>query len=108
MPTYKFEEGTNEYDKSKKKRVPSWWDRVLLHFDNDDAIIKQTWYESKEILWSDHMPVIANFNIKRNKTEDLNNLKRKRRDDIKAKKPIYDPKNGAIHEKIGYLSVWFR
>ena len=24
MPTYKFEEGTNEYDKSKKKRVPSW------------------------------------------------------------------------------------
>lgn len=107
MPTYKFEEATKEYDKSKKKRVPSWCDRVLLHLcDDDEAVVKQTRYESKEILWSDHMPVIANFSIKRNKTDEgFKDFKLKRREEVRAKKPIYDPNKGAIHEKIGYISI---
>eukprot|EP00756_Hemistasia_phaeocysticola_P018612 Hpha_TRINITY_DN15607_c0_g11::TRINITY_DN15607_c0_g11_i1::g.99564::m.99564 len=28
-PTYKFDEGTNTYDSSRKRRAPSWTDRVL-------------------------------------------------------------------------------
>jgi len=30
LPTYRYDKGTNVYDTSQKKRVPSWTDRVLV------------------------------------------------------------------------------
>ncbi|KAL3320010.1 Inositol polyphosphate 5-phosphatase K [Cichlidogyrus casuarinus] len=37
-PTFKFDIGTNNYDSSKKQRVPSWTDRVLFMAHTDFAL----------------------------------------------------------------------
>ena len=99
MPTYKFEEGKSTYDQGGKKRVPSYWDRILLHNDDDETIIKQVRYESVEILWSDHMPVVGHFNIRKNKIENKDKEYPDKSSGLIAKKPQYDPHDGAIQEK---------
>jgi len=60
-PTYKFDIRTNEYDTSKKKRVPSWCDRIFWKKNNN---IKQIKYNSVNYLNSDHRPVYGLFKIK--------------------------------------------
>jgi len=30
LPSYKFDNGTDVYDTSKKQRTPSWCDRILV------------------------------------------------------------------------------
>ena len=60
-PTYKYNKQSNEYDTSKKMRVPAWCDRVLwVESDN----IKQAAYERAENMFSDHRPVRSSFQIR--------------------------------------------
>jgi len=61
QPTYKFDAGTQVYDTSEKKRVPSYTDRI---FWRDTPHVKQEYYESNmEYLSSDHKPVVAGFTV---------------------------------------------
>ncbi|PIA90510.1 Inositol-1,4,5-trisphosphate 5-phosphatase 1 [Cercospora beticola] len=57
LPTYKFNIGTDEYDTSDKARIPAWCDRVLTKGDN----IRQLYYDSAPLRFSDHRPVWALF-----------------------------------------------
>ncbi|KAI5358955.1 Putative SAC domain, endonuclease/exonuclease/phosphatase [Septoria linicola] len=57
LPTYKFNIGTDEYDTSDKARIPAWCDRILTKGDN----IRQLYYDSAPLRFSDHKPVWALF-----------------------------------------------
>jgi hypothetical protein len=60
-PTYKFDAGTDAYDTSEKKRVPSWTDRVLF---KPCAAVRLKRYDSvRSLRTSDHRPVLALFEI---------------------------------------------
>ena len=65
MPTYKFREITKdmiEYD-SRKKRIPSWTDRILYKDPGSTAELLE--YDAiMDISHSDHKPVYANFQVK--------------------------------------------
>lgn len=69
LPTYKFQSHSDEYDLSKKKRVPSWCDRILWHSDSAKEISKQQelvkpiLYERVEAKYGDHKPVTSYFKI---------------------------------------------
>jgi hypothetical protein len=54
-PTYKFVIGSSEYD-GKKKRVPSWCDRI---FYKRCQYIRQINYNRAELSYSDHKPVYS-------------------------------------------------
>ncbi|KAJ3142927.1 hypothetical protein HDU90_002799 [Geranomyces variabilis] len=56
-PTFKYDVGTDRYDTSEKRRVPSWCDRVL--FCSPHAV--QTSYCRYETSLSDHRPISATF-----------------------------------------------
>ncbi|KAI9356202.1 SacI homology domain-containing protein [Zopfochytrium polystomum] len=56
-PTYKYDNGTSDYDTSEKARVPSWTDRILHCGDG----IRLLEYARAECLMSDHRPVRAVF-----------------------------------------------
>lgn len=69
LPTYKFDNGTDKYDTSAKKRVPSWTDRILWKVCNQDADVEVVlWlYDSvRELKSSDHKPVIGIFDVHMN------------------------------------------
>lgn len=59
-PTYKFDNGTDEYDSSDKHRIPAWTDRVL----KKGSMIRQLAYGA---VWSlrvsDHKPVYATYEV---------------------------------------------
>ena len=67
LPTYKFDNGTDQYDSSSKQRVPSWTDRILWKVCNKEE------KESEVVLWlydsvremksSDHKPVVGIFDV---------------------------------------------
>lgn len=56
-PTYKFDNGTNNYNVSEKQRTPSWTDRILYKGSN----LRQLSYNSSPLKFSDHKPVYAHF-----------------------------------------------
>ena len=56
-PTYKYNNGTDDYDTSEKARIPAWCDRVLRKGD----ILKQINYTNAPLRFSDHRPVYATF-----------------------------------------------
>lgn len=56
-PTYKFDNGTDNYDTSEKQRVPAWTDRILYRGQD----IKLHEYHSANLKMSDHRPVYATF-----------------------------------------------
>uniref|UniRef100_A0A336MAV0 CSON012893 protein n=1 Tax=Culicoides sonorensis TaxID=179676 RepID=A0A336MAV0_CULSO len=66
-PTFKFEEGTNQYD---LKRRPAWCDRILYKVTHHNTTnikldAKQTSYRSHpNYTISDHKPVTSEFTIK--------------------------------------------
>ena len=57
LPTYKFDLGTDTYDTSEKARIPAWTDRILTRGDN----LKQLYYDSAPLRFSDHRPVWGLF-----------------------------------------------
>ena len=67
MPTYKYQQGTNKYDKTGKCRVPAWTDRVL--FSETMPTMTLMKYNRAECTISDHKPVFAHFKVKINKID---------------------------------------
>ncbi|MCJ1474688.1 inositol polyphosphate 5-phosphatase [Lambiella insularis] len=57
LPTYKYNNGTDEYDTSEKARIPAWCDRILRKGDN----LRQIHYSTAPLRFSDHRPVFATF-----------------------------------------------
>jgi hypothetical protein len=69
-PTYKYDNGTTQYDTSEKMRVPAWTDRILysgnavgLGLKSVNGQLKQSSYDRAELLSSDHRPVKALFEV---------------------------------------------
>ena len=61
MPTYKFMDGTNDYDYTE--RVPGWTDRILYRANNLSDIMLCKYSCVNEVKTSDHKPVFAIFKI---------------------------------------------
>lgn len=61
-PTYRFDTGTNQYDTSEKKRVPSYTDRVLYR-TNEKDIQCINYTSHQEYNSSDHKPVFTLFHV---------------------------------------------
>uniref|UniRef100_A0A7S3JQC5 Inositol polyphosphate-related phosphatase domain-containing protein n=1 Tax=Aureoumbra lagunensis TaxID=44058 RepID=A0A7S3JQC5_9STRA len=59
-PTYKFDPGTTQYDTSKKRRVPSWTDRILF---SPDGIAPYEYNYIPSVTTSDHRVVYAKFTV---------------------------------------------
>jgi hypothetical protein len=64
-PTYKYIFGSSEYD-SKKKRVPSWCDRILFR---KSKLIELIDYNRVEYTFSDHKPIYGLYKITTNKID---------------------------------------
>jgi hypothetical protein len=60
MPTFKFDKDTNDYDTSKKQRIPAWTDRVLFK-PVGTRVLEYTCQD--ECTHSDHRPVHATFRV---------------------------------------------
>ena len=56
-PTYKYDNGTDEYDSSEKARIPAWTDRILFK----GAALRLKEYNRADLRTSDHRPVFAVF-----------------------------------------------
>ena len=66
-PSYKYDVGTNNFDSSEKRRVPSYCDRILYHsksIDGEDDIEASNYNSWQQILSSDHKPVSCDFKLK--------------------------------------------
>eukprot|EP01063_Lacrimia_lanifica_P015315 TRINITY_DN22112_c0_g1_i1.p1 TRINITY_DN22112_c0_g1~~TRINITY_DN22112_c0_g1_i1.p1 ORF type:complete len:723 (+),score=248.79 TRINITY_DN22112_c0_g1_i1:33-2201(+) len=66
-PTYKFDPGTWRYDTSEKRRVPAWTDRILYRAGDggpDDAISLVEYTSNRDLLVSDHRPIVGHFDVK--------------------------------------------
>jgi hypothetical protein len=59
-PTYKYDPGTDFYDRSEKKRIPAWCDRVLYR----GPYLQNQHYTRHEPRASDHRPISAGFTTK--------------------------------------------
>ena len=64
-PTYKYIPGTSEYD-SKKKRVPSWCDRILYKKNKYLQVID---YNKVDYTHSDHKPIYGMYKIQTKKID---------------------------------------
>lgn len=60
LPTYKYDVRSDSYDTSKKQRTPAWCDRIFLWAD-ETLKVEQKFYGRKEIMDSDHRPVVSYF-----------------------------------------------
>jgi hypothetical protein len=69
MPTYKFLDGTNDYDYAE--RVPGWTDRILYRVKNLNHIILCKYSSISDVKTSDHKPVFAIFKV--NFNQECNN-----------------------------------
>ncbi|GAA5989221.1 hypothetical protein JCM10908_001213 [Rhodotorula pacifica] len=68
-PTYKYDNGTDDYDTSDKMRIPAYTDRILYRGDGLDCYR----YQRAELRTSDHRPVYALF---RSKIRTVNSARR--------------------------------
>ena len=64
-PTYKYDDHSNSYDTSQKKRIPAWCDRILYEkAQKCGGGIELLHYGRKESYFSDHRPVYGIFKVK--------------------------------------------
>ena len=66
LPTYKYNNGTDEYDTSEKARIPAWCDRILRRGSN----LRQINYTTAPLRFSDHRPVYATFQCTISKVDE--------------------------------------
>ncbi|KAL6716301.1 Inositol-1,4,5-trisphosphate 5-phosphatase 1 [Lecanora helva] len=93
-PTYKFDNGTDDYDTSEKPRTPAWCDRIIRKGD----VLKQTHYATAPLQFSDHKPVYAIFHCA---TDDVNEAKKQSlSQDLYAEQKL-PTKNSSRHGDIG-------
>ncbi|THU83524.1 hypothetical protein K435DRAFT_784147 [Dendrothele bispora CBS 962.96] len=59
-PTYKYDQRSDEYDTSEKRRAPAWCDRVLWKARAPERV-EQLQYRRWEVNVSDHRPISAVF-----------------------------------------------
>jgi len=57
-PSYRYDIGTDDYDSSEKRRVPSWCDRIVWR--KGDAIECEKYESIMQLKMSDHKPVRLN------------------------------------------------
>lgn len=63
-PTYKYDDHSNNYDTSQKKRIPAWCDRILYEKSQKcRGLIELLHYGRKESYFSDHRPVFALYKL---------------------------------------------
>jgi phosphatidylinositol-bisphosphatase len=64
MPTYKFQPGTDKYERreGKKVRAPAWCDRVLWREQIENSV-RQLTYGCAKLIPSDHHPVSSAFDV---------------------------------------------
>lgn len=62
-PTYKFDRGTDTYDTSEKRRIPSWTDRILFRSTKEDSIHCDLYDSCNDLKESDHKPVFGSFRV---------------------------------------------
>lgn len=77
-PTYKYDEGTDNYDTSDKKRSPAWCDRILFRAPalGGKPRVQQLEYVRHEgVRYSDHRPVSGLFAITVKKVDDARRKK---------------------------------
>ena len=74
MPTYKFKDGTNEYDYNE--RVPGWTDMILYRANNISDILLCKYSCISEVKTSEHKPVFAIFKINFNHEKSKDKYKR--------------------------------
>ncbi|CAD8166728.1 unnamed protein product [Paramecium octaurelia] len=76
LPTYKYDKNCQIYDTSKKLRIPSWCDRILVNC-KEELICSQRYYQRNECLDSDHRPVSSYYviEIKKIDKEKLESVK---------------------------------
>ena len=60
-PTYKYDKDSQNFDTSKKQRVPSWCDRIL--YKNHGRITLREMDSVQDVTFSDHRPVYATFEL---------------------------------------------
>ncbi|KAL4617397.1 72 kDa inositol polyphosphate 5-phosphatase isoform X1 [Arapaima gigas] len=64
LPTYKFDIGSDVYDTTSKKRIPSYTDRILYRSRQKDDISIVKYTSCTSIRTSDHRPVIGIFQVR--------------------------------------------
>lgn len=74
MPTFKFKEGTAQYEFSRPKKLPSYTDRIIYRFDETrqgegagstgNGVAVEA-YTSLGIHMSDHLPVLMIARVSR-------------------------------------------
>ena len=61
IPTYKYDKGSQNFDTSRKQRIPAWTDRVLFRSAANDKIKLLEYTSIPGVNFSDHKPVNAIF-----------------------------------------------
>ncbi|KAL9060227.1 MAG: hypothetical protein Q9206_001143 [Seirophora lacunosa] len=104
LPTYKYNNGTDEYDTSEKARIPAWCDRIL----RKGSKLKQIDYATAPLRFSDHRPVYATFectisNVDERRKEELSRtLYEKRKQSIAGSSAAMEHIDEDV---VGYRSV---
>lgn len=76
LPTYRMEYGKKGRYNNKKNQSPSWTDRILWK-DNSGTrtqLVQQYYTCAEDVIWSDHRPVRAAFEVRYSCAHDLGNI----------------------------------